>query len=352
MRRQSLIDYGKPLEATEAETPSPKGTEVLLRVSHCGVCHSDLHLQDGYFDLGGGQKLDVRGLRVLPFTFGHEIAGTVEAAGPEAQGAVGGAVAGRRYAAYPWIGCGRCPVCARGDEHLCNAPRALGVTVDGGYATHVLVPHPRYLLDVEGIAPEIAGPLMCSGLTGYGAVKKALPYLRFGPLLVVGLGGVGMMGLQFARALTDAPILVADIDPGKREAALKLGAAEAFDPADAGARKAIFKASGGVGAAVDFAGSDKSLGFAQAAVAKGGAAIVVGLLGGSFTLPVPMFPLRALTVMGSYVGSTAEAGEMIALVKAGRIAPIPVETRPLEATGRSLDDLRAGRIVGRVVVTP
>ena len=348
MLRQSLIEYGKPLAPTEAETPTPQGTEVLLRVSHCGVCHSDLHLQDGYFSLGGEQKLDVRTGRPLPFTFGHEIAGTVEAAGPGAQGAE----PGKRYAAYPWIGCGKCGVCARGDEHLCNAPRALGVTVDGGYASHVLVPHPRYLLDVEGIAPEIAGPLMCSGLTGYSAIKKALPYLRSGPLLIVGLGGVGMMGLQFARALTDTAILVADIDPAKREAALKLGAREAFDAADAGARKAIAKATGGVGAAVDFAGSDKSLGFAQSVVAKGGAAIVVGLLGGSFTLPVPMFPLRALTVMGSYVGSPAEAAEMIALVKAGRIAPIPVETRPLAETSRSLDDLRAGRIVGRVVVTP
>jgi D-arabinose 1-dehydrogenase-like Zn-dependent alcohol dehydrogenase len=349
MLRQSLIEYGKPLEAMEAETPKPQGTEVLLRVSHCGVCHSDLHLQDGYFDLGGGQKLDVRGLRALPFTFGHEIAGTVEAVGPEAQGAEGG----KRYAVYPWIGCGTCAVCARGDEHLCNAPRALGITVDGGYATHVLVPHPRYLLGVGGIAPEIAGPLMCSGLTGYSAVKKALPYLRCGPLMIVGLGGVGMMGLQFARALTDAPILVADIDAAKREAALKLGAKEAFDPADAGARKAIVKGTGGgVGAAIDFAGSDKSLGFAQAVVAKGGAAIVVGLIGGSFTLPVPMFPLRALSVVGSYVGSLAEARELVELVGAGRVAPIPVETRPLAETNRSLEDLRAGRIVGRVVVAP
>jgi D-arabinose 1-dehydrogenase-like Zn-dependent alcohol dehydrogenase len=349
MLRQSLIEYGKPLAATEAETPVPQGTEVLLRVSHCGVCHSDLHLQDGYFDLGGGQKLDVKGLRTLPFTFGHEIAGTVEAAGPEAQGVA----AGERYAAYPWIGCGTCAVCARGDEHLCNAPRVLGITVDGGYATHVLVPHPRYLLDVEGTPPEIAGPLMCSGLTGYSAVKKALPYLRSGPLLIVGLGGVGMMGLQFARALTDAPILAADIDAAKREAAVKLGAKQAFDPADAGARKAIAKASGGgVGAAVDFAGSEKSLALAQSVVAKGGAAIVVGLIGGSFSLPIPMFPLRALSIVGSYVGSPAEAREMLDLVKAGRIAPIPVQTRPLDQTSRSLDDLRAGRIVGRVVVTP
>jgi D-arabinose 1-dehydrogenase-like Zn-dependent alcohol dehydrogenase len=87
-------------------------------------------------------------------------------------------------------------------------------------------------------------------------------------------------------------------------------------------------------------------------VAKGGAAIVVGLFGGSFTLPVPMFPLRALTVMGSYVGSPAEAAEMLALVKAGRVTPIPIELRPLAETSRTLDDLRAGRIVGRVVITP
>jgi D-arabinose 1-dehydrogenase-like Zn-dependent alcohol dehydrogenase len=348
MHRQSLVEYGKPLQATQAATPQPQGTEVVLRVTHCGVCHSDLHLQDGYFDLGGGQKLDVRSGRPLPFTLGHEIAGTVEATGPEAQGVT----KGKFFAAYPWIGCGKCGLCARGDEHMCNAPKALGITVDGGYATHVVVPHPRYLLDVEGIAPGIAAALMCSGLTGYSAIKKAIPYLRAGPLLIVGLGGVGMMGLQFARAMTNKPIFAADLDKAKREAAIKLGAAEAFDPADPGARKALMKASGGAGAAVDFAGSDKSLGFAQGAVAKGGAAIVVGLFGGTFNLPVPMFPLRALTIMGSYVGSTEEAREMLALVKAGKVAAIPMETRPLAETSTSLDDLRAGKVVGRVVITP
>lgn len=349
MQRQSLVAYAEPLQSTEAPTPVPQGTEVLLRVSHCGVCHSDIHLQDGYFDLGGDSKLDVRAGRKLPFTLGHEIAGTVEAAGPEAKGVT----PGTRYAAYPWIGCGTCGLCARGDEHLCNAPRALGITVDGGYATHCMVPHPKYLLDVAGIDPAFAGALMCSGLTGYSAVKKAIAFQKAGPILIVGLGGVGMMGLQFARALSEAPILVADIDASKRAAALKLGAAEAFDPADAGARKAIAKASGGgVGAAVDFAGSDKSLAFAQGVVAKGGAAIVVGLIGGSFQLPVPMFPLRALTIMGSYVGSPSEAQEMLTLVKAGKISQIPMETRPLGDTNRSLDDLRAGRVVGRVVITP
>ena len=217
---------------------------------------------------------------------------------------------------------------------MCNAPRALGVTVDGGYATHVLVPHPRYLLDVEGIAPEIAGPLMCSGLTGYGAIKKAIPYLRAGPLLIVGLGGVGMMGLQFARALTDKPIFVADVDAGKREAALKLGAAEVFDAAGPGARKAIVKASGGgVGAAVDFAGSNKSFAFAHAPVAKGGrrrgGAVRRQLLHAG-----PMLPLRASPSWRSYVGSTAEAAEMLAWCGPQGAAD-PVEKRPLGEAGRS-----------------
>jgi D-arabinose 1-dehydrogenase-like Zn-dependent alcohol dehydrogenase len=271
---------------------------VLVRISHCGVCHSDLHLQDGYFNLGGGQKLDVSANRSLPFTLGHEIAGVVEAAGPDAAGAV----QGKRYAVYPWIGCGTCGLCARGDEHLCNAPRALGITVDGGYATHVLVPHPRYLLDVEGIAPEIAGPLMCSGLTGYGAIKKAVAFFACGAVADRRARRGRHDGPAIRTSHDGQPILVADIDAAKREAALKLGAAEAFDPADAGARKAVYKASGGgVGAAVDFAGSEKSMGFAQGAVAKGGAAIVVGLIGGTFTIPVAMFPLRALTLMGSYV---------------------------------------------------
>ena len=349
MQRQSLVAYAKPLETTEVPTPVPQGSEVLLRVSHCGVCRSDIHLQDGYFDLGGGNKLDVQAGRKLPFTLGHEIAGVVKAVGPDATGVE----IGKRYAAYPWIGCGKCGLCARGDEHLCNMPRALGITVDGGYATHCMVPHPKYCLDVTGIDPAIAGALMCSGLTGYSAIKKAVAFQKAGPILIVGLGGVGMMGLQFAKAMSDGPVFAADIDASKREAAVKLGAAEAFDPADPAARKAIAKATGGgVGASVDFAGSDKSLAFAQGVVAKGGAAIVVGLIGGSFQLPVPMFPLRALTIMGSYVGSPSEAQEMLALVKAGKVAPIPVETRPLSETSRSLDDLREGRIVGRVVITP
>jgi alcohol dehydrogenase len=105
-------------------------------------------------------------------------------------------------------------------------------------------------------------------------------------------------------------------------------------------------------AAVDFVGSEASFAFANGAVRKGGKIIIVGLFGGAMTMPLPLFPLRALTVMGSYVGTLTEAKEMMKLVRGGKVDPIPVATRPLSAAGATLDDLRHGRITGRVVLTP
>jgi D-arabinose 1-dehydrogenase-like Zn-dependent alcohol dehydrogenase len=349
MIRQSLLAYGAPLTETAAPLPDPKGSEVLLKVSSCGVCHSDIHLQDGYFDLGDSKRLDIAPGRKLPFTLGHEISGHVESAGPEA----GEFRRGRFYVVYPWCGCGKCRRCGGGDEHLCDTPRQLGINVDGGYASHVLVPHPRYLIDAEDVDARLAGSYMCSGLTAYSAIRKAERYLEgAGSLMIVGLGGVGMMGLEIARALTDGRKYAADVVAGKRDAALSRGAEAAFDPAAPDARKAVLKETGPVNAAIDFVGSEASLSFAQGIVGKGGAVIIVGLMGGKFTLPVPMFPLRELTLSGSYVGSLAEARELMALVRAGRIRPIPVDERPLSKANVALADLRAGNVTGRVVLRP
>ena len=259
---------------------------------------------------------------------------------------------GDRYAVYPWIGCGQCATCARGDEHLCNTTNHLGITVDGGYASHVLVPHPRYLLDIDGIAPELAGSFMCSGLTAYSALKKALPYAGEGPLMIVGLGGVGMMGLALATALADVPVVAADIDPAKRDSALAAGAAHVFDPAEDGARKTVFKTTGPASAAVDFAGAASSLQFAQSIVGKAGAVVVAGLMGGTFSLPTPMFALRQLSIIGNFVGSLNEARELLDLARSGKVPPIPVELRGLDQANSALEDLRAGKVIGRVVLTP
>jgi D-arabinose 1-dehydrogenase-like Zn-dependent alcohol dehydrogenase len=348
-RRQSLTAYAAPLCETVADLPEPEGTQVLVRVARCGVCHSDVHLQDGYFSMGQDRRLDITVGRKLPFTLGHEIAGVIAGTGPEARDLADG----QAVAVYPWIGCGACRVCARGDEILCNAPRQLGITVDGGFATHVLVPHPRYLLDYAPIPTAVAAAYMCSGLTAYSALKKLAERARRGPLLLIGAGGVGMMGLAFARAMFAHPPIVADIDPAKRAAALAAGAAAVVDPAEADARKQVAALTeGGAVGAVDFVGSDRSLTFAAGALAKGGKVVVAGLLGGAFSTPVPTFPLKVVTIEGTFVGTLAEAHEMLALARAGKVPPVPITERPLAAAQASLDDLRNGRIVGRVVLSP
>ena len=328
MRSQAVVEHGAPLEEIVKEAPAPKGSEVLLKVRFCGVCHSDVHLHDGHFDLGGGKTLDITGSHRLPFTLGHEIEGEVAALGPEAKGVV----VGDRRVVYPWIGCGECPVCARGDEHLCNKPRALGINLDGGYSDHVLVPHPRYLIDYEGVAEGLAATYMCSGLTAYGALLKAGPLAAGEHLVIVGLGGVGMMGLQFARALyPEAKIYGADVDDAKLEAALAAGASGVANTGAEDAAKLFLKETrGGAAGAVDFVGSEASLGFANRVTAKGGRLVIVGLFGGRFSMPIPMFPLRAISLIGSYVGSLAETQEMLALVKAGKVDPIPIEQRDLD----------------------
>ena len=345
--RQSLVAYGQPLRETIADRAVPRGSEVLVRVTCCGVCHSDLHVQDGYFALGGDRRLDITKDRALPFTLGHEIAGVIEAAGESAEGAV----IGRQVAVYPWIGCGACAACRAGEENMCSAHHHLGVAADGGFATYVLVPHPRYLLDYAPLAPSFAGPLMCSGLTAYSALKRLTTHAQRGPVLLVGLGGVGMMGLALARALFRQPPLVADIDAEKRSAALDAGAAQAFDPADPQTRKAILAATGGgLFAVCDFVGSDKSLQFSTGVLARGGKVVVSGLLGGSFSIPAAMIAIKAITIEGTLTGTLAQARELIELARAGKIAPIPTHARPLDEAQAALDDLRAGRVVGRTVL--
>jgi alcohol dehydrogenase len=347
LRRFSLTAYEAPLCETIVDCPEPQGSEVLVRIERCGVCHSDLHMQDGYFALGDGKTLDVRAGRSLPFTLGHEIAGVVERVGPDATGITRGA----KVAVYPWIGCGQCAACRAGDENLCVANRHLGISVDGGFASHVLVPHPHYLIDYAPLSPSFAGALMCSGLTSYAALKRLSAHAARGPVLLVGLGGVGLMGLSIALSLFPQAPIAADIDAEKRAAALNAGAAAAYDPADREARRALLKATGGgVFAACDFVGSEKSLAFATGALAKGGKVVVTGLLGGSFPLPATMFVLKAMTVEGTLTGTLSEAREVMALAQASKIAPPPIRERPLAPAQAALEDLRAGRVIGRVVL--
>jgi D-arabinose 1-dehydrogenase-like Zn-dependent alcohol dehydrogenase len=340
---------GQPLQLNEAPTPEPKGSEVLLKVIAAGVCHSDLHLADGWFDLGGGKRMSLqdRGMK-LPVTLGHENVGEVVAVGPEAKSVKIGA----RMLAHPWIGCGNCGPCKRGEENLCRAMKSLGVFSNGGYADYLIVPHPRYLFDIGDLAPERAAPLACSGVTTFGALKK-VPTLTSEPTVIIGAGGLGLMCQALHKAMGGHSAIVVDIDPVKRDAAKKAGASAVIDGAAPDAAQQIIDLTkGGAWAVIDLVGSSQSARLGYDSLIKGGKYVIVGLYGGDLTVSLPLIPMRAVTIQGSYVGSLPEMKELIELVKRTGLPPVPVATRPLKDVNAVMDQLRAGKIVGRVVLTP
>jgi D-arabinose 1-dehydrogenase-like Zn-dependent alcohol dehydrogenase len=344
-----VIEHGKPLQKVMHETPKPQGTEVLVRITRSGVCHSDLHIWDGYFDLGGGKKFYVKDRGCIPpFTLGHEPFGVVEAFGPKAKGVK----VGQKRIVYPWIGCGKCPVCKAGQDNYCvSGTRFLGVNRAGAYASHVLIPHPKYLVDSAGVDDAFAATLACSGLTTYSATAK-LPEL--GPkdwVAVLGCGGLGLICISVLRAQGVKNIIGCDVDAGKLEAAKKLGAKLTLDTrAPDAAQKLQALAMGQLAGAIDLVGMPATAALGLGALRKGGRYVLCGLFGGEITHPLPPFAQRAIGLVGSYVGNLQELKEVVALAKKKKLKPTPVSTRPAAEVTQILDDLKAGKVLGRVVL--
>ncbi len=345
MLSYDVIEWGKPLHRAERETPSPRGTEVLLRLKYCGVCHSDVHIRDGHFELGGGKRLHMseRGVN-LPVTLGHEPYGTIIAAGPEA----GNVPVGADRLVYPWTGCGACARCREGMDNHCTTPRYMGLQRPGAYADHLLVPHPQYLIDTSGVDPAWAATLSCSGLATYSAVAKLDPISPEDWVAVIGVGGLGLTAIAMLRAMGHERIIAVDIDRTKLKAA---GVAATVDARAAGASKEIQRiAAGPIYGGIDLVGTTSTASLALGALRKGGRLILVGLYGGEIPVSLVTTIQRALTIQGSHLGSLAELRSVVALAREGRLQPIPMEKRPLSEVNRTLDELKAGAILGRVVV--
>jgi len=346
-----MIEYqttepGASLRRVRRATPVPVDKQILMRVVACGVCHSDIHLNEGYFDLGDDKKLEV----AQPgHVLGHEIFGEVVAYGPQAKNVA----IGDRKVIYPWIGCGSCASCRRGEEHLCTPGRALGIVTSGGFADHVLVPHSRYLFEKGNKVDDgFAATLACSGLTAYSALKKAQMSGSDEKLVIIGAGGVGSMAIRLALSVFNYEPLVVDVDDSKLEQARQLGVRQVFNANSPDLGREIKKTTGGIATSIDFVGSSSSTDIGLQCLRKGGKLIIVGLYGGMLRVPIPFIPMSQRTIQGSYVGSLDEMGELMDLVRSGEIPPFPVIERQLENVSTALIELKQGKIVGRQVLLP
>jgi len=349
MKCVHLAGFRQMLKLKERPMPQPYGTQVLLRVLGAGMCHSDVHIWEGTYDLGGGRQLSMRERVRMPLVMGHESTGQVVALGENATGIAKGS----RHLICGWIGCGQCSFCDEGNEHLCSAPQFLGLHRDGGYADHILVPHPRYLIDLGDLDPVAAAPLACSGLTTYSALKKAGSRLHERAIVIIGAGGLGLMALDLLKMMGGRGAVVVEIDPKKREAALAAGALATVDPLASNAAQRIREAAGGpIQFVLDLVGSGDTVGLGFELLDRVGKLVVVGLFGGAVQLSTALIPLRAVTVQGSYNGSSTELRELVALVRHSAPLTVPIIRRPLAEAGQALNELRNGKVVGRVVLVP
>ena len=348
MRAWAVVKNEAPLQEIELPTPEPTGTQVLLETTYCGVCHSDLHIWEGRYDLGGGKVMNLldRGLS-LPIAMGHEIVGRVVKLGPQAAGVKVGDV----RIVFPWVGCGTCAACLAEEDNMCLTPKSLGVYQNGGYATHVVAPHPRHLVDPGSLDPAVAATYACSGITVYSAINKVLPMPPDEPIVVVGAGGLGLNAIAVLKALKHRNIVVVDISAEKRDAATKAGATATVDGSGEGVTKRIIAACGGQPLAIiDLVNGTASARFAFDALRKGGKLVQVGLFGGELSLPLPLMPIRALTVQGSYVGNPKELRALVKLAQAGDLQALPVTTVPQKDANAALMRLRDGKVTGRIVL--
>ncbi|HEX5981377.1 MAG TPA: alcohol dehydrogenase [Nitrososphaeraceae archaeon] len=351
MKSAKIIEINQPLQIQENKTPKPKGSQVLVKVQSSGVCHSDIHLWEGGYEGPQGQFLKTtdRGVK-YPLTPGHEIAGIIDGLGEQTEGFA----KNEKVLVYPWIGEGLCPACRTGEENLCDKPRSLGIYNDGGYAEYVLVPSYKYLVKLGNeIDTDTSAPLSCSALTAYGAVKNG----NLTPndnVVIVGTGGLGLMAIQLAKAITGSRIIALDRDDNKLKAAKENGADDIINSQKEDAVKAVMELTGRMGAdaVIDFVNASSTVETDLNFLRRRAKLVLVGLFGGELKLNLIAMPTRSYKLIGSYTGSMNDLIELVSLAKRGIIKPIISNKFKLEEATKALKMLRDGKILGRGVINP
>jgi propanol-preferring alcohol dehydrogenase len=365
-----IVEPKEPLEIRETKLPKPRGSQVLVRVLATGVCHSDIHLWEGGYEGPEGQFLKTTDRGILyPLTPGHEIAGIVEEIGDDLSSASGERAITRNdeVIVYPWIGEGVCPACRGGEENLCDSPKSLGIHSDGGYAEFVLVPHYKYLVKINAgndgfdngdndnshLDPEIAAILPCSALTAYGAVRNAALSPRDN-VVVVGAGGLGLMAIQIAKAVTGANVTAIDLEDEKLSAAKRNGADHVINSKDQDPAKIVSETTGKLGAdaVIDFVNSTATVEKDMQLLRRRARLVFVGFFGGELKLNLVTVPTRAYRLIGSYTGSLNNLIDLVSLAKRGVISPVVSHRFKLSQATEALEILRDRKITGRAVITP
>jgi propanol-preferring alcohol dehydrogenase len=351
MKSAKIIEIKRPLQIQENKTPKPKGSQVLVKVQSSGVCHSDIHLWEGGYEGPQGQFLKTtdRGVK-YPLTPGHEIAGVIDSLGDQTEGFA----KNEKVLVFPWIGEGLCPACRTGEENLCDKPRSLGIYTDGGYADYVLVPSYKYLVKLgDEIDTDTSAPLSCSALTAYGAVKNG----NLKPndnVVIVGTGGLGLMAIQLAKAITGSRIIALDRDDKKLKAAKENGADDIINSKKEDAVKAVMELTGRMGAdaVIDFVNASSTVETDMNFLRRRAKVVLVGLFGGELKLNLISMPTRSYKLIGSYTGSINDLIELVSLAKRDIIKPIISNKFKLEEATKALKMLNDGKILARGVINP
>lgn len=332
MRAARLHEPRGAVVIDEIDEPAPGEGEILVRMEACGLCHSDLFIQ----------SLEV--LPRTPVTLGHEGIGVVEQLGPGVSGIARGDRVGITYL---YRGCGQCGECVGGRPELCARQVHTGYDVDGAFGELTLA-HAAHVARVpEGIDAVTAAPLCCAGWTAYRAVKNT-GLLPGDWLAVFGVGGLGHLGIQFAR-LGGLRVAAVDVSPEKLALAEQLGAELMINASSENAGRILRKQIGGVNGAVSFVAAAAVIRQAFGGLRRGATLVLVGLAVEQFALPLVDTIIKSIRVQGSFLGRQQDLAEVFELAHGGKIR-IEAESRTIEELPAAFEDLRAGRLAGRAVV--
>lgn len=317
MKALQIVGYDEPLAVTHRPLPDPRHGEVTVRIEAAGICRSDVHYRSG-----------TRPVPKLPLVPGHEIAGTIAAAGRGA----GDLEVGDRVALHYLVTCGGCRHCRRGAEQFCEVGQMLGLDRQGGYAEAITVPARNSHRIPDGVSTAAAAVMMCSTVTSLHALRRG----RVEPgtsVAIIGAGGLGLSAVQLARVLGADPVLAIDVDTERLALASDLGAT-AIDGTVDPVQVVVEASEGGVDVAIELVGSSDLMRKAMAMLRPGGRAVAVGITDSEFGLdPYRDLVKREVEILGTADHLAPEVDEVLDMAWRGTIDVdrLITGTVPLEA---------------------